>query len=252
MEPSVLSKLTLTVLTGAVAGFANVTAGGGSLLTLPVLNIIGLDLGVANATNRVSILFQNLSAVRYYHSAGKISLKEAFPYVLPATAGAVAGTITAIRMSSEIFTFLAALSILLMGMLLITKPERWERRTGTPLPLPIRIGLLFLAGTYGGFIQAGVGFLLIWALSVGCGKDIREANILKSVIVVCYTAASLIIFASFGMVDWSSALMLTTGAILGGNAGARFNLSAKNRTIRLILACAVFVSSIKMLWESLR
>ena len=67
MEMNTSFTLILTMLTGIAAGFLNVTAGGGTILTLPILNFIGLDLGVANATNRVSILFQNLSAIRHYH-----------------------------------------------------------------------------------------------------------------------------------------------------------------------------------------
>ena len=92
MVLSDIYQLTLAMLTGLAAGFLNVTAGGGSLLTLPILNFIGLDLGVANATNRVSILVQNLSAMRHYHSKGEIDFRDALSYVIPAAAGAAAGT----------------------------------------------------------------------------------------------------------------------------------------------------------------
>ncbi|MDD4750911.1 MAG: sulfite exporter TauE/SafE family protein [Synergistaceae bacterium] len=244
--------LLLIMLTGLVAGFLNVTAGGGTILTLPILNFIGLDLGVANATNRVSILFQNLSAIRHYHQNGKIDWREAATYIFPAIAGAILGTLSAVYMPPRVFRIIAAISIFSMGILLVAKPKMWDAPQGEPLSLPKRIAALFLVGIYGGFLQAGVGFLLIWAISGGCKKNLREANVLKITIVAFYTMASLALFASFGMVNWTAAFALALGSVIGGNAGARFNLKANDRVIRWILTGVVLISSIKMMIDAFR
>lgn len=250
MEVNGIFTLILTLLTGLAAGFLNVTAGGGSLLTLPILNFIGLDLGVANATNRVSILFQNLSAMRHYHLKGEINWKEALSYVLPAVVGAVLGTLSAVYLPSKIFRIIAALSIFSMGCLLATKPQMWDNPKGTPFSKSKRMLVLFFVGIYGGFLQAGVGFLLIWAITGGCKKTLKEANVIKTVVVAFYTMASLALFASFGMVNWSVAFVLALGSAMGGNAGARFNLSADKRFIRWILTAVVFISSIKIIFDT--
>lgn len=250
MEINGIFTLILTMLTGLAAGFLNVTAGGGSLLTLPVLNFIGLDLGVANATNRVAILFQNLSAMRHYHLKGEINWKESLSYVLPAVAGAVLGTLSAVYLPSRVFRVIAALSIFAMGYLLASKPQMWDNPKGTPFSEGKRILVLFFVGIYGGFLQAGVGFLLIWAITGGCKKTIKETNVIKTVVVSIYTMASLALFASFGMVDWRTAGVLVLGSIAGGNAGAKFNLSADKRLIRWILTAVVFISSIKILFDT--
>jgi uncharacterized membrane protein YfcA len=252
MVMSDIYPLILAMLIGLVAGFLNVTAGGGSLLTIPFLNFIGLDLGVANATNRVSILVQNLSAIRHYHSKGEINFREALSYVIPAVAGAAAGTLTAVYMPSKAFRIIAALSILSMGYLLAAKPKMWEEPKGEPLSMPKRAAVLFAVGIYGGFLQAGVGFLLIWAISGGCRKNLKDANIFKIVVVAVYTMVSLALFASFGIVDWKTAFALAVGSAAGGNAGARFNLSADMRYTRWILTSVVFISSIKMLLDTFR
>ncbi|HAJ94067.1 MAG TPA: integrase [Synergistaceae bacterium] len=252
MEMNTAFTLLLTMLTGIVAGFLNVTAGGGTILTLPILNFIGLDLGVANATNRVSILFQNLSAIRHYHQNGKIDWKEAVTYILPAVAGAVLGTLSAVYMPPKFFRIIVAISIFSMGILLVAKPKMWDAPKGEPISLSKRIAALFLVGIYGGFLQAGVGFLLIWAISGGCKKTLREANVLKITIVAFYTMASLALFASFGMVNWTAAFALAFGSVIGGNAGARFNLKANDRVIRWILTTVVLVSSIKMMIDVFR
>lgn len=252
MEMNTAFTLLLIMLTGLVAGFLNVTAGGGTILTLPILNFIGLDLGVANATNRVSILFQNLSAIRHYHQNGKIDWREAATYIFPAIAGAILGTLSAVYMPPRVFRIIAAISIFSMGILLVAKPKMWDAPQGEPLSLPKRIAALFLVGIYGGFLQAGVGFLLIWAISGGCKKNLREANVLKITIVAFYTMASLALFASFGMVNWTAAFALALGSAIGGNAGARFNLKANDRVIRWILTGVVLISSIKMMIDAFR
>ena len=252
MEMNTAFTLLLIMLTGLVAGFLNVTAGGGTILTLPILNFIGLDLGVANATNRVSILFQNLSAIRHYHQNGKIDWREAATYIFPAIAGAILGTLSAVYMPPRVFRIIAAISIFSMGILLVAKPKMWDAPQGEPLSLPKRIAALFLVGIYGGFLQAGVGFPLIWAISGGCKKNLREANVLKITIVAFYTMASLALFASFGMVNWTAAFALALGSVIGGNAGARFNLKANDRVIRWILTGVVLISSIKMMIDAFR
>ena len=252
MEMNTAFTLLLIMLTGLVAGFLNVTAGGGTILTLPILNFIGLDLGVANATNRVSILFQNLSAIRHYHQNGKIDWREAATYIFPAIAGAILGTLSAVYMPPRVFRIIAAISIFSMGILLVAKPKMWDAPQGEPLSLPKRIAALFLVGIYGGFLQAGVGFLLIWAISGGCKKNLREANVLKITIVAFYTMASLALFASFGMVNWTAAFALAFGSVIGGNAGAMFNLKANDRVIRWILTGVVLISSIKMMIDAFR
>jgi len=250
VEVNGIFTLILTLLTGLVAGFLNVTAGGGTLLTLPVLNFIGLDLGVANATNRVSILFQNLSAMRHYHLKGEIKWNKAVSYILPAVAGAVLGTLSAVYLPSKIFRIIAALSIFSMGYLLATKPQMWDNPKGNPFSKSKSMIVLFFVGIYGGFLQAGVGFLLIWAITGGCKKTLKEANVIKVVVVAIYTMASLALFASFGMVNWKAACVLALGSAVGGNAGARFNLNADKRLIRWILTAVVFISSIKILFDT--
>ncbi len=247
-----LSTLIIVILTGVIAGFFNVLAGGGSLLSLPMLSFAGLDLGIANATNRISILCQNFSALYLYQKHGKIKWQEVFQYIVPAVIGAAIGTLTAIYMPPKAFRIIAAILISIMGILLIAKPKMWEDPAGTPLSKPARTAALFATGLYGGFIQAGVGFFLIWVIVSGCKKDIKEANIIKIVVVALYTIASLILFASFGMVNWAAAAALALGAAIGGNIGARFNLKGNMELIRWILTIAVFISAGKLFLDTLR
>ena len=252
MDFSQYFPLLLAALTGVAAGFLNTLAGGGSLLTLPVLNFIGLDLGIANATNRFSILCQNFSAMCLYQKRGEIEWNSVLKYVLPAIAGSFLGTMTAIYIPPKAFRIIAAISIASMGALLAFKREMWENPKGTPLSPRARDAALFFSGMYGGFLQAGVGFFLIWAIVGGCKKSLKEANIIKIVVVALYTVLSLVLFASFGMVNWTAATALAIGSVTGGNLGARFNLKGDKKYLRLILTAAVFISAAKIIWDTFR
>ncbi|MDO5562281.1 MAG: sulfite exporter TauE/SafE family protein [Synergistaceae bacterium] len=252
MEFTNYLPLLLVTATGVAAGFLNVLAGGGSLLSLPMLNFIGLDLGIANATNRVAILCQNLSAMGLYQKRGEIKWREVWAYALPAVAGAIIGTLTAIYIPPKAFRIIAAISISFMGILLVAKPKMWDNPDGLPLPPAGRAAALFGTGLYGGFLQAGVGFFLIWAIVGGCKKNLKEANILKIVVVAIYTMASLLLFASFGMVNWTAAVALAIGNMIGGNLGARFNLKGDKKWLRWILTIAVIVSAVKIFFDVFR
>lgn len=243
--------LAAVTLSGLAAGFINVLAGGGSLIALPMLNFAGLDLGVANATNRVSILIQNGSAMAFYQKRRAIDWRTVLIYSAPAVVGAVAGTMSAVSIPPKAFQLIAALSIAVMGVMLALKPAMWENPTGKPLGPVARSIVLALVGVYGGFLQAGVGFFLIWAIAGGCKKDLRETNIIKIVVVAIYTAASLAIFTSFGLVNWRAAIALSIGSSIGARLGANFNIKGKKKWIRYLLMTAVFISAAKIIFDTL-
>lgn len=244
--------LAAVAVTGVVSGFINVLAGGGSLLALPMLNFAGLDLSVANATNRVAIIIQNVSAASYYHSKRVIDWKTVFVYAVPAVAGSVAGTVSAISLPPKTFKLIAAFFIVLMGLLIAFRPSMWEEPKGKPFGPVMRTIALFGVGLYGGFLQAGVGFFIIWTISGGCKKDIRETNIIKCAVVALYTAASLAIFTSMGMVNWPAAFALSIGTFTGGRLGANFNIKGDKKWIRYLLLAAVFASAAKIISDTLR
>lgn len=252
MNSVLVLKIMLVAATGVLAGFVNVLAGGGSLLTLPMLSFCGMDLGIANATNRISILFQNFSAISLYQKKGEIEWREIARYAVPAVIGAVAGTLTAIYISPKAFKLIAGISIALMGILLVAKPKMWDEPSGKPLGSVSGFFALFGVGLYGGFLQAGVGFLLIWALVGGCKLQLRRANIVKVIVVAFYTIASVLLFASHGMINWFFAFVLAAGTVTGGQLGASFNLKGDKKKLRLVVTAAVFISAAKIIFDAIR
>ncbi len=242
---------------GLVAGTVNVIAGGGSFLTLPVLIFLGLPPGIANGTNRVGILLQNVAAVWSFRRHGYFDRSALAWAGLPALLGGALGAWLALWISDRAFQ-----QVLAVLMVAVTLWTLWSshREAGPPKPgggespqspagSPWLLGAGFFAvGIYGGFIQAGVGYLVL-AVTTAAGLDLVRGNVVKVLAVLCMTAQALLIFAWQGRVDWLLGLCLAAGTILGGLLGARLTVLKGHRWLRRAVTATIVVFAVK-LWLS--
>ena len=242
-----LLYIAVLVCVGVIAGFINVTAGGGSTLTLPTLIFLGLDSSVANGTNRIAILLQNVSAVQSFKQENffdlKTSLKLAF-FTLP---GSVAGALLAVRLEDELFQII--LGIIMIGIVIsMILPKRKRNNKDDPTKPNIGIYLSMLGiGFYGGFIQVGVGFLLMASLQFLMKLDLVRVNMYKVFIVLIYTIPALLIFTLTDNVNWLLGIFLASGNILGGWWGAKLQIKKGEGFIKIVLGLAVFIMALKLL-----
>jgi uncharacterized membrane protein YfcA len=210
--------------TGCVAGMINVMAAGGSFLTLPVLLLVGLPATVANATNRVGVLAQNISAVVGFHRREMLPLGWAAAASVPAVCGASLGVWAAIVVPETAFRRI--LSIVMLGVALGTllhrsrSDGRTARGVARPPWHPLMLAGFFATGLYGGFLQAGVGFLAL-ATTTLAGLDLVRGNAVKVFIVMLLTLVSLAAFAATGYVHWPAGLALAAGNVAGSVVGVR-------------------------------
>ncbi|MEM9594367.1 MAG: TSUP family transporter [Acidobacteriota bacterium] len=227
---------------GLLAGTLNVLAGGGSFLTLPMLILLGLPPGIANGTNRVGILLQNVGAIWSFNRDNVLDWRSARWAALPATAGAALGTWLALWISDDGFQ-----RILAFLMVVITLFSFWTPKP--PAEGGTRRGMLaagfFVVGIYGGFVQAGVGFLIL-AATTFAGLDLVRGNAVKVLSVFCFTSLSLAIFASQGRVDWTLGLVLAAGTVLGGVLGARLTVLRGHRWLRAFVTVVVVLFAVKL------
>lgn len=232
---------------GLVAGIVNTLAGGGSLLTVPLLVFMGLPATTANGTNRIGVLFQNAVSTWRFRREGLDGVREALPVLIPVLVGALLGATVASRVSAEIFrqVFGVAMVALLVPML---RPPR-ARPADAEHPPRSRLAntLIFLGiGFYGGAIQAGVGIFLIAALARS-GLDLVRANAIKVVIIGALTLVAVPIFIVHDQVDWPLAMALVVGFGLGGELGARAAVRGGERLIKPVLVVAVLAMAGRML-----
>ncbi len=233
-------------LVGIIAGFMNVLAGGGSMLTLPMLALVGLDVGVANGTNRVAILLQNVVAARQFKRKKVDVIKRSIILAIPATLGAIVGSLIAVRMDEGLFKRIVGIFFIFLAIFLVWKPRVWEKGVGLPQRMKwLSYPIFFGVGIYGGFIQAGVGFLFILSLVFAEGMDIIRTNAAKVTIIAFYTVASLTIFLANGKVNWLVGLILAAGNITGATFGTHFAILKGAKWVRYVLFFAVVLSTVK-------
>jgi len=251
--PGEALSLLLLLLSGLAAGFINVVAGGGSLLTLPALLFLGTPATVANATNRISLIFQNVVATTTFHRAGRLSWGLAARLTLVALPGAVLGAWLALHLDERSFRRILA-GVMLAVLVLILRGSRREARIDAtpevPHPRALAVSFFFM-GVYAGFLQAGLGFLLIAALTNLGGQDLIRSNALKVTVVLVLQVAALAVFQATGNVDWPRGVALASGSMLGAWLGARWQMAQGVVWVRRFLVVAVIGFALRLVWESL-
>lgn len=245
------AAILVLAMSGAVAGALNVIAGGGSFLTLPVMIFLGLPATVANGTNRVGILAQNMAAVWGFQRHRLIQRGWLAAAALPAVAGAALGTWAAIEIDDRAFRRLLALIMVVVSLWTLWDPvghRRAHREPADPgLRRRVTTTLLFFAiGVYGGFVQAGIGFLLLAATTL-LGLDLVRGNALKVLIVLIFTPLTLVLFALGGKVDWGVGAPLAAGYVAGGLIGVRLTVLKGHAWVKRVVTITVIFFAI-LLW----
>lgn len=244
------SQVAILITLGITAGFINTFAGGGSMLTVPFLIFLGLPANVANATNRVAILFQNLVSTRKFRQQKILDIRTDSKLLLPTALGSIAGAFIAVDIHEEVLQKIIAGLLIVMFFTVLLNSETWVKsnieKAKAKNPL-IRFLIFFGIGFYGGFIQIGVGFMLLAGLVLGCGFDLLKANAIKLYIILFYTIIALGIFIYYDLVDWKTGLLLACGNMAGAWIGTRLSLKWGAKFIRYILLIALVAVALKLL-----
>ncbi|MBU4203275.1 MAG: sulfite exporter TauE/SafE family protein [Acidobacteria bacterium] len=239
-------NLLLLFAIGAVAGFININAGGGSALTLPALIFLGLDGALANGTNRVAIFVQNIFAIASFNKNKVRAYTLSFKLSLLTLPGAVIGAIAATRISGPLFErILGVVLIFIVFSLFFSGSYKNVRTEESRSHWLIYPSLVFI-GFYGGILQVGVGFLFMAALYHFLDQNLVRVNMHKVFIVLVYTLPALGVFILTGNINWKYGLALAGGNALGGYWGARAAVKGGEKFIRIILAVAILIMAGKL------
>jgi uncharacterized protein len=245
---SEITSIILLFIIAFISGFINVGAGGGSSLTLPMLIFLGLDSALANGTNRVGILMQNIAAIysfkRSKFSQFKLSLKLSL-LTLP---GAITGAFLAVKLNDALFQKI--LGIVMIGIIIsmfLPKPKNTQDGDGSQkINLSVYLSM-FGIGFYGGFIQVGVGFMIMASLQHLMKLNLVYVNMHKVFIVLVFTLPALLIFAFTGNVNWYWGIVLGLGTALGGWWSAKLSVKKGEKLIKAVLVVAILIMALKLL-----
>ena len=233
---------------GFVAGVINVLAAGGSFLTLPLLLFLGLPASVANGTNRVGVMTQNVTAAFSFHRYRVLNWRWALVVSTPALIGTAIGVWAALRVPD--IAFRRILSLVMLATALWTLLRRSVTSTTNAAPRSpwhwtMALGF-FVVGLYGGFIQAGVGFLTL-AITSLAGLDLVRGNAVKVFTTSLVTLLSVAVFAGTGNVHWPTGLALGVGNFAGGLMGVRLAVLRGDKWVERVVTATVILVAV-MLW----
>jgi uncharacterized membrane protein YfcA len=242
------SQAILVIITGFCAAFLNTVGGGGSLFSVPILTFLGIPITVANATSRVALLFQNVFAVGGFKSKG---VELPWPYSLylgiSSLIGGFIGSLLASQVSDKIFNDIFVAVMFLAVIMIVFDP--FKNKTEEKLSKQHQwIGtiLFFFIGIFGGFAQAGIGFMVIAVLNGVNHFNLVKSNYIKVFTAIIYTGISVIVFALEDKILWHVGLILAIGHAIGGWVASRWSVGAGDVWIKRIMIASIIGMAIKL------
>ena len=231
---------------GLVAGIVNAMAGGGSLLTVPLLVFAGVPGNTANGSNRVGVLTNSVSAAGTFRRLGVAGLAGIGRILGPAVVGSLIGSIVVSQLADDTFERVFGFVMIPILIMSLRRPDVEAMADRPQWPTWLTTIVFFAIGLYGGAFQAGVGLMMIVALS-RAGVDLVVANHIKVIVTLVLAVFALPVFIVNGDVDWAPALVLAVGFAVGGYLGARLSVAGGERVIRPVLVVAVIVFAGRLL-----
>jgi len=237
----------LLFFSGIIAGMINVFSGGGSNLTVPLLLFMGLDTATANGTNRLGIAMQSVAAMSRFRHYPKHDWQISWKLGLLSLPGALCGAWVAINISDSVFHYILIL-VMLISLVLLFIPPKTKTDLQTKQTPWWSYLIIVAIGFYGGFLQIGIGFLLMAALYHLLGLKLVEVNIHKVMIVSIFVFPVLGVFIYSGHVAWIPGLSLGFGSAIGGWLAAHLSLREQGETwIRWVTGVIMGLIIIKLL-----
>ena len=246
MISEVVIVVTLT-LAGIAAGVINTVAGGGSLISLPIMILFGIPSTVANGTNRIAIIAQALPATFIFFKKGYKDIKQSIYIAIALIPGAVLGALAGVRMPDLLFNKILALIMIIVAISMAIRKYRHKNIYDTfafsnnlkrkPFVYILLIGI----GFYGGFIHVGIGFLLMFVLSSIGGMNLIQTNMHKVIAVVPYSIAALTVFFIGSSILWWAGIALAAGNMAGGWIGAHLSIKQDGNFIMPFFHATIFI-----------
>ena len=250
-----INSILILVGIGLFAGVVNTLAGGGSLVTLPVLILfLGLDEATANGTNRLMVIVAAIVASYGYKSKGVSTHPYGLYFGIAATFGAVIGAKIAIDIDGDTFKRFLAIIMITVGLIIVFRSKSIasldlpERLSGKYLVAAL-IGFFFI-GIYGGFLQAGVGIIIMLLLTQVSRLSLVRTNSVKAFSVFFYSIAAVLIFALDGKIIWMVGLWMVLGSIVGAWLSSRWSVDKGDKVIRITLLIMVTYMAVKLWLDS--
>lgn len=240
----------LIFMAAVVAGFINAMAGGGTLVSFPVLLAVGISPVVANVTNTVALVPGTIGGMWSQRNEFQSQYRRLLKLLPVAILGGVAGGLLILNTSEDAFKSL--IPYLILGATLLlgfqVRIKNWvvsrigQAHSEHHNPI-FMLSMVFLAAIYGGYFGAGLGVILMAVLGLVTDESMTRLNFLKQALGFAINMAAAIYFAFSGMVDWMVALVMIFGSLIGGLIGGRLAGKIKPEVLRWIVVSAGLIAA---------
>ena len=235
-------EITLLIVSGVFVGFINTLAGGGTIISLSLFMFMGLPANIANGTNRIAVILQNMTSVTEFRRKKMLDLRKGTALAIPTVIGAMVGAQIATDINEEIFEKALAVVMIIMVYFIVVKPSKWLKGQQELIEKKVnwlQILIFFLIGVYGGFVQVGVGYFILAGVVLGAGYDLVRANAIKVWIVLLYTPMALLVFIFNDQVRWDYGLVHSICNIIGAFVASRFAITWGANFVRWVMIVVI-------------
>ena len=234
------------IVSGVFVGFINTLAGGGTIISLSLFMFMGLPADIANGTNRIAVILQNMTSVTTFRQQKLLDTRKALWLSIPTVIGSIIGAQLSVQIDEATFRKAIAVVMLMMVFFILTKPAKWlkgQESLQLKKVSPLQMLIFFAIGIYGGFVQVGVGYFLLAGIVLGAGYDLVKANAIKVLIVLLYTIFALVVFVVNDKVNWQFGLIHAIGNITGAYIASRYAVNWGANFIRWFIIVIIFITS---------
>lgn len=232
------------IISGILVGFINTLAGGGTIISVTTFMIMGLPLVDANGTNRIPVLFQNLTSSWMFFRKKLLNIRLGLKLVVPMIVGNVIGSQVASTVDAEIFRWCLAVVLFAVLWFMVTSNDKRLKgdASATFVIRPIHYFWFLLIGFYCGYIYIGMGYLILAVTIMGMKMDLVTANAIKCFVVLVSAPFSLAVFMWNGHVNYLYGLVHAIGNIIGAYVASQYAIGWGVRFLRLFMIIVTIVS----------
>ncbi len=239
------------IAAGMAAGTINTVVGSGTLITFPVLLAFGYAPVTANVSNTVGLVPGSLSGAYGYRAELSGQRSRVLRYGLASLAGGVVGAVALLALPPSAFKAIVPFFIAIALVLVVVQPRlatrlAAQRRDGSPAARRVSLGAVFASGVYGGYFGAAQGILLLAILGLALPDSLQRINGLKNVLAMLVNLVAGVVFIFASRVAWAPALLIMTGAVLGGQIGARYGRRLSPPALRGLIVIVGIVAIVRL------
>ncbi|MFN3951892.1 MAG: sulfite exporter TauE/SafE family protein [Thermaurantimonas sp.] len=218
----------LYLIGGVLTGIINVLAGNGSAITLSLMIFAGMPPGLANGTNRIGAMVQTITSVLAIRKTLRTRrlIQLSVPFFLPAFIGSFLGAFIVMDIDDFLLKQIIGILMIFILLSLLLNPKKWKRKTDPKRKVHTWVNYVwfFLIGVYTGFIQMGVGIMMLAIMVLSIQLSLKDSNIIKLILALVISIPAFLVFVAYGQVHWPSGLVLALGQSVGSVISARYFL----------------------------